>query len=125
MKAVTGRRITYLHDEILYRIGKWNRRAYVGEQMVVAAAVQQIKSAISRTSLDRNRNLSRIVLVPNCIRRRGRHRRPSQLNQRCFLTAIQRQRPDTFAVANASAPLLLPFHPPPLSPTPTRPSSPS
>src|ERR1700730_14861606 len=102
MKPVTGRRRAHLNAELLYRIRKWNRRAYVGEQIVVAATVQQIKGAISRTSLDRNRNLGRIVLVPNCIRRRGRHRRPSKLNQRGFLTAIQRQVQDTLVVEDSS-----------------------
>src|SRR6266702_4317921 len=91
MKPVTGRHRAHLNAELLYRIRKWNRRAYIGEQIIVAATVQQIEGAISRTALDRNRNLSRIVLSPNRIRRRGRHRRPSERNQRRFLAAIQRQ----------------------------------
>src|SRR5258708_1611282 len=112
MKPVTGRHRAHLNAELLYRIRKWNRRAYIGEQIIVAATVQQIKSAISRTSLDRNRNLSRIVLAPNRIRRRGRHRRPSERNQRGFLAAIQRKVQHTLVLEDSSDSVALRFdHP--------------
>src|SRR6266705_2268624 len=112
MKPVTGRHRAHLNAELLYRIRKWNRRAYIGEQIIVAATVQQIKGAISGTSLDRNRNLSRIVLVPNGIRRRGRHRRAGELNQRGFLTAIQRQVQHTLVLEDSSDRVALRFdHP--------------
>ena len=112
MKPVAGRHRAHLNTELLYRIRKWNRRAYIGEQIIVAATVQQIKGAISRTSLDRNRNLSRIVLAPNRIRRRGRHRRPSELNQRCLLPSIQRQIEYTLVLEDSSDRVALRFdHP--------------
>src|SRR5882762_9536288 len=102
MKPVTGRRRAHLNAELLYRIRKWNRRAYIGEQIIVAATVQQIKGAISRASLDRIPNLSRIVLPPNRIRRRSRHRCPSEQNQSGFLAAIQRQVQHALVVEDGS-----------------------
>src|SRR6266478_2556113 len=91
MKPVTGRRRSHLNAELLYRIGKWNRRAYIGEQIIVAPTVQQVIGGISRTSLDRIRDRSRIILVPNRIRRRSGLRRPRKLNQSSRLTPIKRQ----------------------------------
>src|ERR1700730_10109019 len=111
MKPVTGRRRAHLNAELLYRIRKWNRRAYIGEQIIVAATVEQIKGAISRTSLDRNRNLSRIVLASNPTRPRCRHALPSELNQRGFLAAIQRKVQYTLVVKHSSDRVALRFDP--------------
>src|SRR5260370_42615376 len=112
MKPVTGRRRAHLNAELLYRIGKWNRRAYIGEEIVVAPTVQQVIGGISRTSLDRIRDRSRIILVPNCIRRRSGLRRPRKLDQRSRLTAIQRQVHNTLVIKNNAEPVALRFDPP-------------
>src|SRR3989442_15342439 len=112
MKPVTGRRRAHLKAELLYRIGKWNRRAYIGEQIIVARAVQQVIGGISRTSLDRICDRSRIILVPHGIRRRSGLRRPRKLNQGSRLTAIQRQVHDTLVIEDSSERVALRFdHP--------------
>src|SRR6266446_3740816 len=112
MKPVTGGRRAHLNAELLYRIGKWNRRAYIGEQIIVAPTVQRVKGGISRTSLDRIRDRSRIILVPNCIRRRSGLRRPRKLNQSSRLTAIQRQVHNTLVIEDSSDRVALRFdHP--------------
>src|SRR6266849_7026801 len=109
MKPVTGRHRAHLNAELLYRIRKWNRRAYVGEQIIVAPTVQQVIGGISRTSLDRIRDRSRIILVPNCIRRRSGLRRPRKLNQGSRLTAIQRKVQYTLVIEDSSDRVALRF----------------
>src|SRR5229473_3961779 len=109
MKPVTGGHRAHLNAELPYRIRKWNRRAYIGEQIIVAPTVQQVKGGISRTSLDRIRDRSRIVLVPNCIRRWSRLRRPRKLNQGSRLTAIQRKVQYTLVVKHSSDRVALRF----------------
>src|SRR5882724_2576963 len=112
MKPVTGGRRAHLNAELLYRIGKWNRRAYIGEQIIVAPTVQQVIGGISRTSLDRIRDRSRIILVAHCIRRWSGLRRPSKLNQSSHLTAIQRKIDYTLVVKHRSQRVALRFdHP--------------
>src|SRR5712692_108489 len=112
MKPVTRRRRAHLNAELLYRIGKWNRRAYIGKQIIVAPTVQQVIGGISRTSLDRIRDRSRIILVPNCIRRRSGLRRPRKLNQGSRLTAIERKVDYTLVIEDGSDRVALRFdHP--------------
>src|SRR5438876_12312366 len=109
MKPVTGGRRAHLNAELQYRIGKWNRRAYIGEQIIVAPTVEQVIGGISWTSLDRIRDRSRIILVPHCIRRRSGLRRPGKLNQSGCLTAIQRQVCYTLVIEDSSDRVALRF----------------